>query len=72
MPGFPGKKGPRGSKGEDFHHYINRTGNSVYTRWGRESCPGVAGTKLLYTGLLFQEDFSPQQCFFVKLLQNPS
>ncbi|XP_065067088.1 collagen alpha-4(IV) chain-like [Rhopilema esculentum] len=50
IPGLPGKKGPRGTKGEDYHHYINGTGNSVYTRWGRETCPGVAGTKLLYKG----------------------
>ena len=38
--GLPGLTGPSGSN----------AGGVVYTRWGRNSCPSIAGTMLVYPG----------------------
>ena len=42
-PGPEGMAGPPGPVGP-------RSGGVVYTRWGRNSCPTVAGTSLVYAG----------------------
>ena len=41
--GDPGLPGPQGTQGPP-------TGGTVYTRWGRTSCPSDQGTELVYTG----------------------
>ena len=45
-PGTMGAQGPRGSTGQRGP----RSGGVVYTRWGKSSCPNVAGTELVYAG----------------------
>ena len=41
--GAPGARGPAGPPGP-------RNGGVTYVRWGKSSCPDVAGTELLYAG----------------------
>ena len=41
--GPPGPAGPRGPQGP-------RSGGTTYVRWGKSSCPSVAGTELVYSG----------------------
>ena len=43
-PGPPGTTGPRGPPGP-----TGSSGGTVYTRWGRKSCP--EGATLLYEGI---------------------
>ena len=46
QPGARGAPGPRGTVGPTGP----RSGGVTYTRWGKSSCPNVAGTQLVYTG----------------------
>ncbi|XP_065067079.1 macrophage scavenger receptor types I and II-like [Rhopilema esculentum] len=48
--GRGGRKGEIGPRGHHIDHEFNTTGTSVYTRWGRTSCPKQTGAKLLYSG----------------------
>nr|CAC81019.1 Col protein [Suberites domuncula] len=41
--GEPGSQGPAGQPGPT-------SGGVVYTRWGKSTCPSVAGTQLVYAG----------------------
>ena len=45
-PGVRGVPGPQGAVGPAGP----RSGGVTYTRWGKSSCPNVAGTELVYTG----------------------
>ena len=45
-PGTGGAPGPQGAVGPAGP----RSGGVTYTRWGKSSCPNVAGTELVYTG----------------------
>ena len=44
MKGDPGVEGPPGPQGP-------AGGGTVYTRWGRTTCPSVLGTELVYEGI---------------------
>ena len=50
--GVPGPRGPQGQKGEQgvAGPPGPRNGGVVYTRWGKTTCPSVAGTELVYAG----------------------
>ena len=50
--GLPGPRGPQGQKGEQgvAGPPGPRNGGVVYTRWGKNSCPNVTGTELVYAG----------------------
>jgi len=64
LPGRDGKDGVRGDKGEPGATGLAgekgdpgvagppgpRSGGVVYTRWGKNSCPNVSGTELVYAG----------------------
>ena len=41
LAGPPGSAGPPGP----------RSGGTLYTRWGKSSCPQVGGTELVYSGI---------------------
>ena len=45
--GDPGVQGPRGEQGPPGP----ASGGVTYIRWGKRSCPSVAGTELVYHGL---------------------
>ena len=45
-PGKMGAQGPIGATGQRGP----RSGGVVYTRWGKSSCPSIAGTELVYAG----------------------
>ena len=45
-PGARGAQGPIGATGQPGP----RSGGVVYTRWGKSSCPSIAGTELVYAG----------------------
>ena len=47
-PGPPGKDGSRGEQGPPG---TPSSGGSIYTRWGKSSCPEVEGTELVYSGI---------------------
>ena len=47
--GLPGERGQQGETGL-VGQPGPRSGGVVYTRWGKSSCPSVAGTELVYTG----------------------
>ena len=47
LPGKAGEQGPAGPPGPPGP----RSGGSIYTRWGKSSCPQVGGTELLYSGI---------------------
>ena len=47
--GQPGARGATGLKG-DIGPAGPRSGGVTYTRWGKSSCPNVAGTELVYSG----------------------
>ena len=51
-PGPIGLKGERGQPGETglTGQPGPRSGGVVYTRWGKSSCPSIAGTEVVYTG----------------------
>ena len=44
-----GDNGPRGFPGIDGNPAPS--GGSIFTRWGKSSCPETEGTELLYTGI---------------------
>ena len=44
--GYPGLTGPQGEQGPQGP----LTGGTVYTRWGRTTCPTNQGTELVYSG----------------------
>ena len=46
MQGLPGIKGSRGLQGPPGVG----TGGTMYTRWGRTTCPSTPGTQLVYSG----------------------
>ena len=46
LTGSTGPAGPRGLAGPPGP----RSGGVTYVRWGKSSCPNVAGTELLYAG----------------------
>ena len=46
QPGARGATGPQGPVGPAGP----RSGGVTYTRWGKSSCPNVAGTELVYSG----------------------
>lgn len=46
QPGARGTTGPQGPVGPAGP----RSGGVTYTRWGKSSCPNVAGTELVYSG----------------------
>ena len=46
QPGARGTTGPQGAVGPAGP----RSGGVTYTRWGKSSCPNIAGTELVYTG----------------------
>ena len=48
-PGVQGERGVQGSRGPAGPPGP-RTGGVVYTRWGKSSCPGVPGTRMVYNG----------------------
>ena len=50
--GVPGPRGPQGQRGEQgvAGHPGPRNGGVVYTRWGKNNCPNVTGTELVYAG----------------------
>ena len=50
--GVPGPRGPQGQKGDQgvAGPPGPRNGGVVYTRWGKRTCPSVAGTTLVYSG----------------------
>ena len=50
--GIPGPRGPQGQRGEQGVAGAPgpRNGGVVYTRWGKNSCPNVTGTELVYAG----------------------
>ena len=61
VPGLPGESGrdglpgPRGMKGDPGSPSLpglvpEATGGSVYTRWGRTTCPSLKGTVEVYNG----------------------
>ena len=52
MPGATGLQGPPGERGErgPVGPQGPRSGGVTYVRWGKSSCPDVAGTELLYAG----------------------
>ena len=52
--GVQGIRGPRGSTGQRGP----RSGGVVYTRWGKSSCPSIAGTELVYAGRAGGSHFS--------------
>ena len=43
-PGPAGSPGQQGSPGP-------RSGGTIYTRWGKSTCPQVGGTELVYSGI---------------------
>ena len=47
-PGPPGKDGSTGRQGPPGPP---SSGGAIYTRWGKRSCPEVAGTELVYSGI---------------------
>ena len=49
---MPGPRGPQGQRGEQgvAGPPGPRNGGVVYTRWGKNSCPNVNGTELVYAG----------------------
>ena len=54
-PGRDGTRGQKGDKGERGEAGIVGapgpvSGGATYTRWGRTSCPNIAGTSLIYSG----------------------
>ena len=51
-PGYQGAKGSRGPAGQKgaVGPPGPRSGGVIYTRWGKSSCPSVAGTELVYAG----------------------
>ena len=51
-PGPQGQPGARGATGliGDIGPAGPRSGGVTYTRWGKSSCPNVAGTELVYSG----------------------
>ena len=51
--GAPGARGPAGPPGP-------RSGGVTYVRWGKSSCPNVAGTQLLYAGRAAGNFYSTQ------------
>ena len=46
---FAGKRGLTGEKG-DIGPPGPSVGGTVYTRWGRTTCPNITGTQLVYAG----------------------
>ena len=50
--GVPGPHGPQGQRGEQGVAGAPgpRNGGVVYIRWGKNSCPNVTGTELVYAG----------------------
>ena len=48
--GLPGRNGPQGPAGPPgpIGPPGPRRGGAIYTRWGKSSCPHVAGTELVY------------------------
>ena len=59
-PGPIGLKGERGQLGEAglTGQPGPRSGGVVYTRWGKSSCPSIAGTELVYTGRAGGSDYT--------------
>ena len=49
QPGAKGATGPQGPVGP-VGPAGPRSGGVTYTRWGKSSCPNVAGTELAYSG----------------------
>ena len=51
--GLPGRDGPQGPAGPPgpVGPPGPRSGGAIYTRWGKSSCPQVAGTELVYSGI---------------------
>ena len=45
--GLNGGHGPQGKQGLPGH----TSGGATYIRWGKSSCPGATGTKLVYSGI---------------------
>lgn len=48
--GEPGAKGLKGDPGRPGPPGLEATGGSVYTRWGRTTCPSLKGTVEVYNG----------------------
>ena len=51
MKGDPGVEGPPGAPGP-------AGGGTVYTRWGRTTCPSMPGTELVYEGIAAGSHYS--------------
>ena len=51
--GAPGPAGPRGERGPQGKEGLPgpTSGGATYIRWGKNSCPGIAGTELVYSGI---------------------
>ena len=51
--GAPGPAGPRGEHGPQGKEGFPgpTSGGATYIRWGKSTCPGVAGTELVYSGI---------------------
>ena len=61
--GHDGTIGQKGDKGERGEPGIVGppgpvSGGATYTRWGRTSCPNIAGTNLVYSGRAGKSYFS--------------
>ena len=46
LGGPPGPPGPQGKEGQPGP----KSGGTIYTRWGRSSCPTSKGAELVYSG----------------------
>ena len=64
--GKDGEKGSQGEKGEQgavgpqgaIGPAGPSVGGAVYTRWGKSTCPNIAGTKLVYEGITGKSGYS--------------
>ena len=60
--GLPGRDGPQGPAGPPgpVGPPGPRSGGAIYTRWGKSSCPQIAGTELVYSGLTGGSNYNQQ------------